>query len=384
MSAGAIVIEGHVQGLSNVRSLGELGIPVYVIDVNHCLAQHSRYCQKYFRCPDYRSNEFVEFLVELGERERLKGWFLIASNDHVVEQLSTNYDRLSAYYKMLVPIGQLLDLIIDKRQLVKIALSAGVHVPETYDAASLKKANHFRFPLLVKGSRGLSFFKAMHVKAIQVDDANELRRVVGDLSSRLDESFYMVQEMIPFDETIGVISFTCFAVQGEIKAYWMGKKLREHPIRYGTATCAQSIMLPQVLEEAKPLIMRLGYTGTCEVEFMFDHRDNVYKLIEINPRTWLWVGLAKACGVDYAKIMYRYLMGSQNEYPKEYAVGIKWINRLTDGVYSLKSIAKGQLSLRDYLKSIRGKKVYAIWSWKDLVPGIVFPFMSFYIAKKRK
>ena len=35
---GAIVIEGHVQGLSNTRSLGELGIPVYVLDVSHCLA----------------------------------------------------------------------------------------------------------------------------------------------------------------------------------------------------------------------------------------------------------------------------------------------------------------------------------------------------------
>ena len=49
---GAIVIEGHVQGLSNTRSLGELGIPVYVLDVSHCLAQYSKYCTKYFRCPN--------------------------------------------------------------------------------------------------------------------------------------------------------------------------------------------------------------------------------------------------------------------------------------------------------------------------------------------
>ncbi len=28
-----------------------------------------------------------------------------------------------------------------------------------------------------------------------------------------------------------------------------------------------------------------------------------YKLIEINARTWLWVGLAKACGIDYANII---------------------------------------------------------------------------------
>ncbi len=46
VTKGAIVLEGHVQGLSNTRSLGELGIPVYVIDVVHCLAQHSRFCAK--------------------------------------------------------------------------------------------------------------------------------------------------------------------------------------------------------------------------------------------------------------------------------------------------------------------------------------------------
>lgn len=35
---GAIVIEGHVQGLSNARALGELGIPVYPDDSGcHCL-----------------------------------------------------------------------------------------------------------------------------------------------------------------------------------------------------------------------------------------------------------------------------------------------------------------------------------------------------------
>ena len=44
---GAIVLEGHVQGLSNTRSLGELGIPIYVLDVVHCLAQHSKYCTKH-------------------------------------------------------------------------------------------------------------------------------------------------------------------------------------------------------------------------------------------------------------------------------------------------------------------------------------------------
>ena len=64
---GAIVIEGHVQGLSNTRSLGELGIPVYVVDTVHCLAQHSKYCKKYYKCPPYHSAEFIDFLLDLSQ-----------------------------------------------------------------------------------------------------------------------------------------------------------------------------------------------------------------------------------------------------------------------------------------------------------------------------
>ena len=56
---GAIIIEGHVQGLSNVRSLGERGIPIYVIDVCHCLAQYSRYCKKFFICRADLCNNYL-------------------------------------------------------------------------------------------------------------------------------------------------------------------------------------------------------------------------------------------------------------------------------------------------------------------------------------
>ena len=41
----------------------------------------------------------------------------------------------------------------------------------------------------------------------------------------------------------------------------------------------------------------------CRVEFS-DPRDGRFKLMEINPRLWLWHGLAAALGVDFARIAY--------------------------------------------------------------------------------
>lgn len=379
---GAIVIEGHVQGLSNTRALGELGIPVYVIDVAYCLAQHSKYCCKYFRCPEFNSSEFISFLIELAQKEKLEGWFLIGSNDHIVENLSLHYEELKPYYTMCVPTKTQLYSIIDKMKLMQIAESNGTHIPATCDIRHVENARTMRYPLLLKGQLGLSFYKATHKKAIQVDDYDSLCNEIESLKGLTKD--IMIQELVPFDKINRVVSFTCFAINGEIKTYWMGKKLREHPIQYGTATIAESIFLPEILEEAKPLVTALDYTGICEIEFMYDNRDKVWKLIEINPRTWLWVGLAKECGIDYAKIMYKYANGIPQDYTQSYKVGIKWRNSVTDFVFAMQAIMKRKLSVGEYIQSLHGTKMHAIWSSKDIKPGIAFLFMLFYINKKRR
>ena len=378
---GAIVIEGHVQGLSNTRALGELGIPVYVIDVVRCLAQYSKYCTKFIKCPAFNSLEFITFLVDLAKAERLKGWFLIGSNDHIVENLALHQSELAPYYTMMVPSKEQLLNIINKARLLDVASSCGTHIPATCYPDTLEKARLMRFPLLVKGCLGLSFYKATHRKAIQVDSYDELCSALKDICVLTDD--VMIQELIPFDAQNRVVSFTCFAIHGEIKAYWMGQKLREHPLKYGTATMSQSVLIPQVLDEAIPLVKALQYTGTCEVEFIRDPRDGEWKLIEINPRTWLWVGLAKECGVDYAKIMYRFVNNIEQQYPDSYKVGKKWYNAITDFVFGMQAMAKGIVPVKEYLRSLGGHKVHAIWSWHDIKPGLIFPFMLFYIAKKR-
>lgn len=380
---GAIIIEGHVQGLSNVRSLGEKGVPVYVMDVCHCLAQHSKYCKKFFRCPPFKSPAFIDFLLEIGKKENLRGWVLIPSNDHIVENLSVNKERLQPYFETIAPDPEILYNIVNKKNLLKVAESCGTPFPKTCYPETYEKIDDMRFPLLIKGNKGLSFYKVTHVKAIQVNNKVEADAVMDDLLLSIDSNEIMIQELIPFDVEHKVISFTCFAIAGEIKTFWMGDKLREHPTKYGTATYSRSVYIPEILEIAKPLMFQLGYTGVCEIEFLWDNRDKAYKLIEINPRTWLWVGLARACGIDYAYMIYAYLNNQPIEYPSSYKVGLKWINWVTDSVYAMVAVCKRQLSFKDYLSSLGGEKVRAIWSARDIMPGVVFPFLLLYIARKR-
>ena len=250
--AGAIIVEGHIQGLSNVRSLGELGIPVYVVDCTRCIAQYSKYCKKSFLCPPFQSDRFVPFLIDLARNEKINGWLILASNDHVIEQLSKHKMELQPYYSYLVPDYDVLLRIIDKLELTRIAQKAGVHVPLSCDKENIDQARYYHYPVLVKGCKGLSFYKTHHKKVIRADDYHGLLQISQELGS---ESNYFVQEEIKNTQGT-VVSFTCFAENGIIKAYWMGIKLREHPFRYGTATLSQSVLYDGLMAEAVPLRSR--------------------------------------------------------------------------------------------------------------------------------
>lgn len=308
----------------------------------------------------------------------LKDWLLVPSNDHIVEQLTKHYSELSPYYKMAVPTPDKLEKIVDKWQLTQIASKIGVPTPRTCLPDDIEQASLFRYPLLIKGRRGLSFYKSFHRKAITAISYSELQTLVSD--SLLHDS--LIQEQVTNSDN-RVVSFTCFSIDGDIKAHWVGVKLREHPPRLGTATLAQSIPDPGLLAYGQTLMKALCYTGICEIEFMLDETDRQYKLIEINPRTWLWVELAKACGVDYARMLYNHLQAEPQSYPATYHTGLKWVNTFTDLPYALLSILNGQLKISEYIKSLDGNKIHAIWNSHDPLPAIMLPFLSLTILKHR-
>lgn len=383
---GVIVIEGHVQGLSNTRALGEAGIPVIVVDKNNCLARYSKYCQKFFYCPDFISEEFAPFLVELAQKESLSGWVLMPSNDHAVYSISKNKQELEQYFKIIAPNIETLDKIYDKSKLLNLAIEVNVPIPETQYFNSINETidAKLKFPLITKGRFGLTFYKSLGKKAFLSDSENELRDHLKQIQDKYHVDKTFTQELIPFNGYNKTISLTAFSVDGEIKTFWIGEKVREHPIQFGTATFARSIHKPELVEPSQRLLKALNYTGVCEIEYLLDPRNGLYKLIEINARTWLWVGLAKRCGVNYAVYIYNYLNNIGTQYPASYALGVNWVNYVTDTPYSLIAIVKGKLSFKKYFSAFKGKRVDAFFSWRDIKPSLMFFVLLFYIAIKRR
>ncbi len=380
MTPGVIVIEGHVQGLANTRLLGSRGIDVIVVDKDDCVARHSRYCKAFYKCPDFLEDEFADYLIRLHRAFNLQDWLLLPSNDHAVHTISRNKERLSKCYKIITEDLPVIENIYNKRKLLKIAAQAGLPIPATIMPETENPSEvDLRYPILIKGNQGLSFYKRFKHKALMLKNASELREVWDGTLAGIEPTEYFIQEVIPYDHK--TVSVTVFAVNGEVHAFWMGVKLREHPITFGTATCCKSVYEEDMLLQSKKLIKELNYTGVCEIEWLRDSRDGLAKLIEINARTWLWVELAAHSGVDYPNMIYDFVYEDKLPQHIDYKKDVIWLNIFTDLVYSLIGIIKGKYKVRDVCKTYR-KFHEATWLLKD--PKPFFMYVCLIPSYKRK
>ncbi len=383
--SGVIIIEGHVQGLANTRALGEQGIPVVVVDVHSCVAASSKFCQDFYTCPPFIEDSFADFLIDLAQDQNLQGWLLLPSNDHAVYTLSKHKEKLKKFYKFLVPDFKELDKIYDKVKLLDLAKKLLVPIPKTFCINEKTKVEELNlaYPVLTRGRNGLSFYKKVGRIGFVSKSGIELKRDLNLISEKTNLETAFTQEFIPFDGTNKTISFTAFCIGGEIKCFWMGVKLREHPLQVGTATFTESIYIDECLKQSIILLRALNYEGICEVEYLKDPRVNQYKLIEINPRTWLWVGHAIASGVNYPLLAYNYVNGIENQYPVKYNLGLKWRNPISDLLFSLLAIVEGKLSLKQYMIYNQGPVVNSLWYKGDLKPFFRYAALMLKFLKNR-
>lgn len=126
----------------------------------------------------------------------------------------------------------------------------------------------------------------------------------------------------------------------------------------------------------------MNYRGLAEVEFMHDVRDGKYKLLEVNARIWGWHTIAIGAGVNLPYLSYLDILGKEVK-QAGFIKGINWIRLATDIPTAIIEILKGRMKIGAYLRSLRGKKQFAVWSFKDPMPFIVELIMLPYLWRKR-
>ncbi len=382
---GIILTGGDFQGLAAMRALVNRNIPVVILDHEHCISRYSRYKHRQIQSPSLSNHAaYVQFLIELADKEQLRDWIIIPNSDEAVYLLCTFRHLLQPYYRTPVQNWSVIENVYVKKNTYQLAEQLNIAIPKSWFPANeeeLRKLD-LPFPVIIKPSIRDHLYKKVHVKAYRADTMKELVTVYRNVCRLIDPSEVVVQDMIPGGADV-LYSFCPFFKDGKVRASITAKRSRQHPMTFGHATTfAELVSIPELEGYATTFLSAIGYYGVCEVEFMYDRRDGRYKFLEINPRIWGWHSLAIAAGVNFPCMLYDDMMGILRE-PCLPVDHLKWVRLTTDIPTVFGEIIKGRMKLRDYLASMKGNKTFAVFSAKDPLPFFAELIMLPYLAIKR-
>ena len=308
--AAVVCDASFVNGLTAIRSLGRMGVPVLAVDHRpSALGFRSRYALA-LTSPDpgTETAAYIDLLRELGDAIG-RPTPILPTHDPPVNAIGRHRGDLGDRYLCPFPEEEALSLVQSKREQLDRAAAVGVDIPETSHPRTkedaLTAAARIGYPLLVKPSNPDGFRRHFRRQAFRCETPDQLERAFADA-----EPFEpMVQELIPGGDDALYTVGSYIAGDGTVLALFSGRKLRQSPPGVGTCRVGEAVWVQETVDAALRLLQAFEFHGVSQVEFKHDQRDGRYKLMEVNPRLWLWHGLAAALGVDFARIAYLDLLG---------------------------------------------------------------------------
>ncbi len=374
-------------GLDIARSVGRRGIPVYGIDPDpNAVGRVSKYC-KLVVCPDPKKSEqdYIQFLVDWGKTLGSKA-VLYPLSDDMALLCSRERQRLQPYYECVMPDHATMVKLSTKKGLAAAAQECDIPAPHTVTPSDSREvetvAKHLAYPVILKPVES-AYWHAPEIasllrehalsgraKVVLCREASELVQAYGRIAAHDDRM--IIQEMIPGpDENLVYISFYLDR-QSKPLAIFAGRKLRVLPVGFGSASYVRSFRDPELERVALQLLSGVRYQGLGGIEFKQDTRDGRYKLIEFNTRFGMWDGLGVRSGVDTPYIAYQDTLCRPVEPQLTYRENVIWVDWQRDIRAFWIYRRQGRLTLGQWLQSLRGDKMWAIYNRDDWRPGVAF------------
>lgn len=321
-----LVTDGNQRSaLAFTRALGRQGISVIVAEKQiPCLASQSKYCSRtlVYRPPSSNPDGFVEDILR--ELKNRNYDLLIPMTDLTVLLVSENKDELSRYTRIPFPEKEIFQKACDKAEVLKLAQELKIPIPSTYFVENWDEiknlSSRLSYPVVIKPRRS-GFLVGngwVHAGVDYAYSANELILKSQNQNRLLPPP--LIQERITGP---GCGVFVLFN-RGRSRAIFSHKRLREKPPSGGVSVLSESIPVePQMKHHANCLLEKLNWHGVAMIEFKWDQKDHLAKLMEINPRFWGSLQLAIDSGVNFPYLLYRMTTEGDVKPVWEYRVGMK-------------------------------------------------------------
>lgn len=386
VNVGAVVIGGDYQGLGIVRSLGRKGVPVCVVDNEHSLSRFSKYTTHFVRAKELRDErKTVDTLLETGNRLGLQGWVLYPTRDETVAALSRYREELTSVFKVPTPAWSSVQWAWDKRNSYRLAQELDIPVPVTLYSESVEQLDGLTClqpPFAVKPAIKEHFIYATKAKAWCAHSHDELKALFLKASALVPRGEVMVQELIPGGGS-QQFSYCAFFRHGKPVGKMVTRRRRQHPLQFGRAsTYVETVDIPILEELSERFLRAINYYGLVEVEYKLDPRDNKYKLLDVNARTWGYHSLGAKAGLDFSYMLFCDQVGLPVSYCQA-RPGVAWMRLTTDVPAACMAILAKEVDLKSYMRSLKACNAEAVFSSEDPLPGLAEIFLLPYLAIKR-
>jgi D-aspartate ligase len=373
---GAFVLGMNETGLTAARCLGREGISVRGFDIGARRAGfRSRYCTAEV-CPDplEQPDDLVRFL-EHQVRDRAQKVVLLPTSDLFFLFLSRHRAQLADKFMMSLPAEDVAESVVNKRALYELSAANDTPFPNSYFPGSYEEAlavkDALRYPAFIKPYWGYQWrrhFGGLH-KGFKVQSPDEFlsrfQEVLASGHSALVQSYITS----PDDNLFSLSLYVSEA--GEVLAAFPRRQVRQYPPNSGTVTLAISEHNAGLVANGAHFCQSIGYRGIAGLEYKRDAEDNQYKLLDFNPRLMLSDGLTAYCGINLPLIQYLDLTGQTPAPRRETTQGVKWLESIADFHAFQQYHERGELTFKDWLKSLWGARVFALFAWDDPLPFLI-------------
>lgn len=372
--AAVVVGLDCITGLQTTRIFTARGIPVVgvVADPRHFCAR-TRLPVAIVRA-QLRGEPLVDALVALGERLDAPG-VLVPCTDAAVLAISAGRDRLAEAFRFVLPDHEDVVRLMDKVGFAEHALRAGLAIPPTAVLRSRADAEGaaatLAFPAVLKpGLKGPAWLAATRAKAIQVDSADQLLARYDEVGGWAD--VLIAQSWVPGPESSLYSVNAYYDREAEQRVSFVARKLRQWPLDTGTSCLGEEVRNPEAERIARELFGSVAYRGLGYVEAKADARTGRLMIIEPNiGRPTGRSAIAERGGVELLLSAYRDALGEPlpDAVEQRYR-GVKWIYWRHDLQAALVRATRGELSAGEWLRSVRGPKIEAVFARRDPVPFV--------------
>ena len=369
--APVIILGGVANALSVARSLGRLGVAVYLLNHSANVVQYSRYCK--LLPVSGGKDAWAEFLLG-PSAAALHGSLLLTCSDDGIQLLAEHRAALSGRFVIDLMNVEAQRLMLNKLSTYEAATAAGVPTPK-YWLASGENGDELDtvlseavFPLIVKPRFSHVCESVTGVKLIVAKDRTELAEGVKAILATGTET--LIVELIPGLDDQLCSYFTYLDEETRPLFHFTKRIIRRYPLLRGTACYHITDDIPELAELGLRLFQHVGLQGLANVEFKHDVRDGQFKLIECNARFTASNCLVAASGIDLGVFVYNRLTGRPLPPTNHFAVGKRLWDPIRDYQSYLALRRSGQLTFGQWLKSVCHPQSFPYFEWTDPFPAI--------------